>query len=158
METPVVTTPASHPTGRPLDRRDRPAPGGTSTLPLADAWPPDPERGESLLWSVWAQRGDEDTRPTAGHFFVTTRRMAFRPTAIERFTGEQSWECPIEYAKVLIRPGDFVTNAPIVRSIALRGRITVTCPDQEPENFWVLHPEEWLSEQMKDLPINIEAP
>jgi hypothetical protein len=116
------------------------------------------KRGESLLWSAWAQWGDENTRPTAGHFFVTDMRIVFGPTAIERFTGERLWECAIGDGKVSIRPGDFITRVPILRSVALRGRVTVTFPGKEPQNFWFLHPEEWLREQMKGLPIDIEAP
>jgi len=116
------------------------------------------KRGESLLWSVWAQWGDENTRPTAGHFFVTDMRIGFRPTAIERFTGEQLWECAIGDGKVSIHRGDYVTGVPVLRSIALQGRITVTCPSKQLQNFWLLHTEGWLREQMKDLPIHIEAP
>jgi hypothetical protein len=119
-------------------------------LPLQD--------GESLLWSAWTQQGDEDTRPTAGHLFVTDRRVAFRPSAIERVAGERGWECALQNAKLLIRPGDYITEVPILRSIALRGRITVSCTGREPMNFWFLHSEQWLLEQLRDLPIHMDAP
>ena len=114
------------------------------------------KKGESLLWSAWSQRGDENTRPSAGHLFVTDKRIAFRPTAIERFAGEQSWECAIDGAEVAIRPGDFVTRVPVLRSIALQSRVTVSCGDYDPQNFWFIHSEEWLRVQFKDLPVQLE--
>ena len=118
---------------------------------------PDLNPGETVLWSAWTERGDEDTRPVGGHIHVTDQRIMFRPSAVERFTGESSWECSNDTATVSIGPGDWVPHLPVLRSIALRGRVVVTCPGDEPQSFWFLHPVEWLVEHMHGLPIHIET-
>jgi hypothetical protein len=131
--------------------------GGQLSHIAHDHGHPELKSGETLLWSAWTEWGDENSRPVGGHLLVTDQRIMFRPSVVERVTGEHSWECSKDVAKVTIGPGDWVPHIPVVQSLALRGKVTVACPGYEPQSFFFLHPADWLKEHMQDLPIHIEA-
>jgi hypothetical protein len=112
--------------------------------------------GESILWHALANWGDDNTRQVAGRLFVTNRRIVFVPNAFERFTGEPSWECLTPDAGVSISPGSWTTRVPVIRSIALRSHVTVTCPGFERQHFWLTSIPAVLKERMRGLPIRFE--
>jgi hypothetical protein len=112
--------------------------------------------GESILWHAVANWGDDNTRQVAGRLFVTSRRLVFVPNALERFTGESSWECLISDATVSVGPGSWNTRIPILRSIALRSGMTVSCPGFADQHFWLRYLPAMLTKRLRGLPVKLD--
>jgi hypothetical protein len=112
--------------------------------------------GESIRWHAWANWGPDNTRQVAGRLFVTNRRIVFVPNAFERFTGQPSWECPLPDARVSVGPGQWNTRIPVLRSLALRSRLTVACPGTEKQFFWLRNLPTVLAQRMRRLSLTFE--
>jgi hypothetical protein len=55
--------------------------------------------GETVRWSLSANRAERWWYASGGKLFVTDRRILFQPNRLDSLFGKQTWECPLSRVK-----------------------------------------------------------
>ena len=96
-------------------------------------------RGESVRWSVFANREQSANRQVGGRLFVTTTRLLFEPNRFDSLTGGRPWRLRFDdIAQVEVLPAR-LTVPFLGRAAANRRRLKVVGIDETIDCFVVNH-------------------